>query len=46
MPGRTRPGLTACCSTSDCGSQYASHYFRRTLTALGFVPSMSRKANC
>ena len=31
---------------SDRGSQYASHDFRRTLTALGFVPSMSRKANC
>lgn len=31
---------------SDRGSQYASHDFRRTLTLLGFVPSMSRKANC
>ncbi|MEZ5595746.1 MAG: IS3 family transposase [Pseudomonadales bacterium] len=31
---------------SDRGSQYASHDFRRTLTQLGFVPSMSRKANC
>ena len=33
-------------SYSDRGSQYASHDFRRTLTGLGFVPSMSRKANC
>lgn len=31
---------------SDRGSQYASHDFRRMLTTLGFVPSMSRKANC
>jgi putative transposase len=31
---------------SDRGSQYASHAFRRTLTTLGFIPSMSRKANC
>ncbi len=31
---------------SDRGSQYASHDFRRALTSLGFVPSMSRKANC
>ena len=31
---------------SDRGSQYASHDFRRTLTILGFVPSMSCKANC
>ena len=31
---------------SDRGSQYASHDFRRTLTTLGFIPSMSRKANC
>ena len=31
---------------SDRGGQYASHDFRRTLTRLGFVPSMSRKANC
>lgn len=31
---------------SDRGSQYASGDFRRTLTMLGFVPSMSRKANC
>jgi len=28
------------------GSQYASGDFRRTLTMLGFVPSMSRKGNC
>jgi len=31
---------------SDRGSQYASNSFRRTLTTLGFVPSMSRKGNC
>ena len=31
---------------SDRGGQYASHDFRRTLTSLGFVPSMSRKGNC
>ncbi len=31
---------------SDRGSQYASHDFRRTLSLLGFEPSMSRKANC
>lgn len=31
---------------SDRGSQYASHDFRRTLTTLGFVSSMSRRANC
>ena len=31
---------------SDRGSQYASSSFQRTLTTLGFVPSMSRKANC
>jgi putative transposase len=31
---------------SDRGSQYASSDFRRTLTMLGFVPSMSRKGNC
>lgn len=31
---------------SDRGGQYASHDFRRTLTQRGFVPSMSRKANC
>lgn len=31
---------------SDRGSQYASRDFRRTLTLLGFVPSMSRKGNC
>ncbi|MBI1397210.1 MAG: IS3 family transposase [Betaproteobacteria bacterium] len=31
---------------SDRGSQYASGQFRRTLTALGFVQSMSRKGNC
>jgi len=31
---------------SDRGSQYASAAFRRTLTACGFVPSMSRKGNC
>ena len=31
---------------SDRGSQYASHRFRRTLELLGFVPSMSRRANC
>jgi transposase InsO family protein len=31
---------------SDRGGQYASHHFRRTLTVLGFVPSMSRKGNC
>lgn len=31
---------------SDRGSQYASGAFRRTLTTLGFVPSMSRKGNC
>lgn len=31
---------------SDRGSQYASHDFRRALTSLGFVPSMSRKGNC
>lgn len=31
---------------SDRGSQYASGDFRKTITALGFVPSMSRKGNC
>jgi len=31
---------------SDRGSQYASGNFRRTVTALGFVQSMSRKGNC
>jgi transposase InsO family protein len=31
---------------SDRGSQYASGEFQRTITALGFVPSMSRKGNC
>lgn len=31
---------------SDRGSQYASHDFTGTITALGFVPSMSRKGNC
>jgi len=31
---------------SDRGSQYASGDFRRTMTGLGFVPSMSRKGNC
>lgn len=31
---------------SDRGSQYASHDFHQTLTARGFVPSMSRKGNC
>ncbi len=31
---------------SDRGSQYASHDFTGTITALGFLPSMSRKGNC
>lgn len=31
---------------SDRGSQYASGEFGKTLTAHGFVPSMSRKGNC
>ena len=31
---------------SDRGSQYASGDFQRTLAMLGFVASMSRKANC
>ena len=31
---------------SDRGSQYASGEFQRTIIALGFVPSMSRKGNC
>lgn len=31
---------------SDRGAQYASGDFRKTITALGFVPSMSRKGNC
>lgn len=31
---------------SDRGSQYASAPFTRTITAHGFVPSMSRKGNC
>lgn len=31
---------------SDRGSQYASHAFTGTITALGFIPSMSRKGNC
>jgi len=31
---------------SDRGSQYASHDFTGTITALGFVPSMSRRGNC
>lgn len=31
---------------SDRGSQYASHDFTGTITALGFVPSMSRQGNC
>jgi len=38
-----RPGVLF---HSDRGSQYASNDFQRTLTMLGFVPSMSRKANC
>lgn len=40
------PGVRGVLFHSDRGSQYASHDFRRTLTALGFVPSMSRKGNC
>lgn len=31
---------------SDRGSQYASSDFQKTITARGFVPSMSRKGNC
>lgn len=31
---------------SDRGSQYASKDFGRTLSPVGFVPSMSRKGNC
>jgi transposase InsO family protein len=31
---------------SDRGSQYATSNFRRTIQSLGFVQSMSRKANC
>jgi putative transposase len=31
---------------SDRGSQYASNEFRQTMSAHGFVPSMSRKGNC
>ena len=31
---------------SDRGSQYASRRFRSTIQSLGFVQSMSRKANC
>lgn len=31
---------------SDRGSQYASGQFQRTITSLGFEPSMSRKGNC
>ncbi len=30
----------------DCGSWYASHDFRRTLTIMGFMPRLSRKGNC
>jgi transposase InsO family protein len=40
------PGERGILFHSDRGSQYASKDFRRTLTTLGFVPSMSRKANC
>jgi transposase InsO family protein len=40
------PGPTGVLFHSDRGSQYASRDFRRTLTMLGFVSSMSRKANC
>ena len=31
---------------SDRGSQYASREFHQTISAHGFVPSMSRKGNC
>lgn len=31
---------------SDRGSQYASREFQQTISAHGFVPSMSRKGNC
>jgi transposase InsO family protein len=31
---------------SDQGSQYTSDAFRQTLTAHGFIPSMSRRGNC
>ena len=31
---------------SDRGVQYASHAYRRTLSAAGITPSMSRKADC
>lgn len=40
------PGPQGALFHSDRGSQYASGDFRRTLRMLGFVPSMSRKANC
>mgnify|MGYP001031586686 FL=1 len=40
------PGAPGVMFHSDRGGQYASHGFRRTLTQRGFVPSMSRKANC
>ena len=39
----TEPGVVF---HSDRGSQYASGDFRRTIAALGFVQSMSRKGNC
>jgi putative transposase len=41
-----KPAGTGVLFHSDRGSQYASGDFRRTITALGFVPSMSRKGNC
>lgn len=40
---RPRPGLI---HHSDCGSQYACEAYRRTLTASGVLPCMSREGDC
>ena len=40
---RPAPGLIF---HSDRGSQYASHDYRKALTAAGIIPSMSRKGDC
>lgn len=40
------PGEHGILFHSDRGSQYASHDFTGTITAPGFIPSMSRKGNC
>jgi putative transposase len=41
-----RPAASGVLFHSDRGSQYASVDFQRTITRFGFVPSMSRRANC